>query len=227
MSDLAPIVTRIPVPGRSLWWLAGVAAAGLIVPTMIGAVTGLLDYYPIGAVLPGGLGFRLTGTLAAIGGIAVLAVLTGIAYAFLAWSWRPFVLSTIMFGAMIFGFYPGVAAHFYLRNEAFGLLAARSADLVHAIAAYNRATGAPPPALAALVPQYLSEIPGTGMSAYPDYEYGTGAGMCPNGNAWNVNVLVGDLLNFDTFFYCPNQDYPPDVGGNWVEVIGDWAYLHE
>ena len=227
MSDLAPIVARIPVPGRSLWWLASAGAAGLIVPTAIGAATAVLDYYPIGSILPAGWGFRLSGTLAAIGGVAVLVVLAGIAYSFLAWSWRPFILSVIMFGVMIFGFYPGIAAHFYLRNEAFDLLAARGAGLVHAIEAYERETGVPPSTLAALVPRYLSESPRTGMSAYPDYEYATGSGMCLDGNAWNVNVLVGDMLNFDMFFYCPNKNYPTNIGGNWVEVIGDWAYMHE
>jgi hypothetical protein len=225
MIDLAPTVRKLPVPGRSLWWLVGAGAVGLLVPTMIGIGTALLGYYPVGAML--GVGIRSTGTFLVIVGIALLIVFAGIAYALLAASWRPFSLSIIAFGIMIFGFYPGIASHSYLRKEAFVQLASRSAALVDAIAAYERDAGMPPSNLTALVPKYLSEVPRTGMAAYPDYEYELGSGMCLDSNAWNVSVLAGDVLNFDMFFYCPKRDYPSRIGGDWVEPVGDWAYLHE
>lgn len=225
MADLAPIASRIPVPGRSLWWIAGAGAIGVLLPTMTAAATALLSYYPISAVL--GIGIRLTGTFVAILGVGMLTMFVGIGYSLLAKSWRPFLLSIIVLGGMILGFYPGITAHSLLRNEAFDLLADRSVDLVQAIERYQRDAGAPPPSLDVLVPQYLPQIPHTGMAAYPDYEYELGSGMCPDDNSWNINILAGDVLNWDTFFYCPRKNYPPDGGGNWVEVIGEWAYMHE
>lgn len=156
-----------------------------------------------------------------------MGVAVGIGYSLLAWSWRPFFLSIIVFGAMIPGTYPGIVANLSLKWHAFHLLADRGKSLVNAIEEYEHATGALPRTLDQLVPDYLPDVPRTGMSAYPNYEYATESGMCPNDNAWNITILTGEVLNFDMFFYCPKKNYPPDVGGNWVEAIGEWAYLHE
>lgn len=223
MSALAPIASRIPVPGRSLWWLAGAAAIGVVLPVIIGTATALAGYYPIGSFLPPTFLFSFFGTLAAIALCAVLGVVVGIGYSLAAWSWRPIILSIIVFGAVILGVYPGIAAHFYLRKVAFDMLADRSMSLVEAIREYVRDTGASPATLADLVPRYLPDAPDTGMSRYPDYEYARASDMCPAGNDWGITIFVGDGMSFDIFYYCPLQNYR---SGN-AEIIGDWAYFHD
>lgn len=227
MTDLAPNARRIPVPGGSLWWLVGAGAAGIVAPAIIGAVTALAAYYPIGSALPRTILFSFTGTFFVIPLVATMSVVVGVGYSLVAWNWRPFFLSIILFGAMALGFYPGLYANGYLKGQAFQLLAARSEPLVNAIREHERVTGAPPRSLAELVPQYLPKVPHTGMSAYPRYEYASESGICPDDNAWNIAMFVGEVLNFDMFFYCPKKSYPGNVGGNGIEVMGDWAYMHE
>lgn len=222
MSDLAPVVSRIPVPGRALWWLGRAAAAGVAIPVTIGAITALLAYYPMASFLPRIFYFSSIGTVLVIGAIALIVVAVGIGYSIWALNWRPLFLAIIVAGVMVPGVYPGMAAHLYLRKVAFEVLADRSSILVEAIKQYEGNTGAPPATLNDLVPRYLAEIPHTGMAAYPNYEYSTASEFCSAANAWSVIVIAAESFNFDVFMYCPEKDYP-----SRFEAIGDWAYLHE
>ena len=214
-----------PIPASTLWWLAVAGAIGLVIPTIVGVGTAVLSYYPLVAFL--GIGVRLTGTFLSIVVVGILVVSIGTIYCPLTRNWQRFFFSVVLVGGLIFGFRAGIAAYFHLESEGFKLLSDRSVALVQAIETYQRDTGAAPPGLAALVPQYLPSIPHTRMAAYPDYEYEVGSGMCPKDNAWNVYVLAGEGLSFDMFLYCPKKNYPPNVGGNWAEVIGDWAYVRD
>ena len=72
MSELAPNVSRIPVPGRSLWWLPGAGAVGGVIPVMIGTATALAAYYPIGSFLPPLSFLSLIGALLAMFAAAAL-----------------------------------------------------------------------------------------------------------------------------------------------------------
>jgi hypothetical protein len=221
MSDLAPIASKLPVPGRSLWWLAGAGVVGIVIPVLIGTTTALAGYYPLGSFLPPTFAFSYVGTLATIALCAVQGVVVGIGYSLAAWNWRPFILSIIVFGAILLGVYPGIVAHLYLRTVAFDLLADRSTSLVEAISKYKQDVGSPPTILADLVPRYLSNVPGTGMSRYPSYDYAKASDMCPVGNDWGITIFVGA---FDIFYYCPLQNYP---SRNSTRIIGDWAYFQD
>jgi hypothetical protein len=227
MTDFAPRATRLPVPGPSIWWLVGACAVGIALSAIIGAVTALAAYYPIGSVLPRTFILRPVGTIILTGFVGISVVVAGIAYSVLARRWRPFFLSFIASSVTVSSFYLAMYSHGYLRVHAFHLLEARSAVLVNAIQKYEQDLGHPPQALADLVPSYLTEIPRTGMSSYPEYDFARGPGYCRQDSAWNISILAGDLLNWDTFFYCPRGDYPPDVGGNRVAPIGSWAYMYE
>jgi hypothetical protein len=216
MSNLAPVVSRFPVPGRALWWLGGAVAAGVAIPVTIGAVTALLAYYPVGSFLPRISLFSLLGSVLVIGATALIVVAVGIGHSILALNWRPLLLAIVTAGVMVPSVYPGMAVHLYLQKMAFGALAERSATLVEAIKRYKRDTGAPPDVLADLVPRYLAKIPHTGMSEYPEYRYT--ATPCSVGSTWSISIYVG----FDTFVYCPEKDYP-----SRVEMIGDWGYVRD
>jgi MFS family permease len=224
MSDLAPTISRIPVPGRSLWWLVGAAVLGIAIPVAIGTTTALAAYYPVGSFLPRTFLFSFIGTLSLIGLSAVLGVMVGIGYSLAAWNWRPFILSIIVFGAILPGVYPGIVTHLYLRKVAFELLADRSMSVVEAIRRCERDTGSPPATLADLVPRYLPSVPGTGMSKYPHYDYARASDTCPVGNDWGITMFVGDGLAFDIFYYCPLQNYP---SRNSTRIIGEWAYFQD
>lgn len=133
-----------------------------------------------------------------------------------------------------------------IRREAFAALAERSRPLIDAIGAFERAEGRPPASLDELVPLYLSEVPTTGMGAYPRYIYRGSSAANPQAegnqpdsarleqrgprqeNRWSLSVSCpSGMLNFDTFSHWPLNNYPDTFDGSRLERIGDWAYGHE
>ena len=113
-----------------------------------------------------------------------------------------------------------------VRRSAFEQLADRSAPLIDAIRGYELATGAPPDSLSQLVPEYLPEVPSTGMGANPEYHYFAGEeAQSRYGDRWAISVYTGLVLSFDEFWYVPSREYESTEGA--VELIGQWAYLHE
>jgi hypothetical protein len=81
-----------------------------------------------------------------------------------------------------------------------------------------------------LVPKFFSKIPSTKMGAYPEYKYivikKQKKFYYNNDLILMVEVPSGGI-NFDKFFYIPNQNYPEYGYGGWLEKIKDWAYVHE
>ncbi len=116
-----------------------------------------------------------------------------------------------------------------IRNYAFHDLADRSAPLVAAIHKYSVDNGSPPESLNELVPNYLSEVPGTGMMAYSEFRYEVGeAAERYEGNPWVLRISTpSGGINFDEFMYFPLHNYPERGYGGSFQQIGDWAYLHE
>lgn len=114
-----------------------------------------------------------------------------------------------------------------IRDVAFEKIAARGKPLVAAIKQYELKHGSPPGALADLVPDYLPSIPGTGVGAYPSYEFITkGTRTRYGGNAWilTVDVSTDDLVH-DAVVYYPNAHYPSPKAVAVSRRIGDWAYV--
>ena len=115
-----------------------------------------------------------------------------------------------------------------VRDARFAAATVRAKPLIRAIEAHRKETGEWPESLETLVPTRLREIPGTGMMAYPKFNYQRAKEgderfknyhlviSCPSGG-----------INFDVFVYWPEKVYPDFMYGGSVERIGDWAYVHE
>jgi len=117
---------------------------------------------------------------------------------------------------------------FDIRYEAFASLAERSEPLVEAIQAFQAKKGHPPDKLEDLVPEFLPEVPGTGMGSCPDYLYRVGPDAeAYDDNPWVLVVNAGFGTNFDLFLYFPDGNYPERGYSGWLEKVGDWAYVHE
>ena len=116
-----------------------------------------------------------------------------------------------------------------VRMRGFARLAERSAVLVSAIERYEQEQGRPPVALADLVPGYLATVPGTGIGAYPDYDYSMGErAQGTYGDRWALSVFTpAGGISFDQFYYVPSRAYPEYGLGGFIERVGDWAYVHE
>ncbi len=114
-----------------------------------------------------------------------------------------------------------------VRMQAFHKLADRSKPLVDAIRSFDRKYGKPPESLQALVPEFITLVPSTGMGAYPEYRY-TANPTNFLGNPWALVVFTpSGGINFDQFMYFPLTNYPTNGFGGWIERVGDWAYVHE
>jgi hypothetical protein len=123
----------------------------------------------------------------------------------------------------------GVAFDRTIRLHEFEQLGERSAPLIAALEAFVDDKGVPPPSLVALVPEYLEQVPSTGMAAYPDY-----ALLVDNdhtGNAWALRVGATaspfDLHWFEKFVYLPNGAYDRYEAHGVYKPLGEWAYFYE
>ena len=115
-----------------------------------------------------------------------------------------------------------------VREQAFHQFTQRSAPLVAAIRDYDSKHGQPPSSLDVLVPEWLPQVPWTGIGGYPNCRYAlpTQPGQY-EGNEWVLIVETGHGLNFDTIMYLPRQNYPRQGYGGSLQPIDDWAYVHE
>jgi hypothetical protein len=115
-----------------------------------------------------------------------------------------------------------------IRRQAFHEFVQNSQPVVTAIKQYEKKYGCPPSALEDVTPEFLSEFPGTGIGAYPDYRYELPSKPGQyEGNDWALIVETGYGLNFDIIMYLPKQNYPERGYGGTLERIDDWAYVHE
>lgn len=198
----------------------------LLWSVLTGAFMIFADYY---AVSPRGSSTLLTlrpfialPILAAVPGIliaAIYALCKSTRYVGLRWMFTCLAFVVLVIGSMYIGK--------WIRMGAFASLAERSAPLVEAIKRYEQQYEKPPDSLTVLVPEFLPEIPRTGMGAYPDYNYRV-ITRSSDGNRWELSVFTPTgILNFDKFFYYPLQNYPSHLCRNGVERVRDWAYMHE
>lgn len=214
--------------GTGLRWGLGLGLAG-----------GGLDLLGNGLAvssLPGeGLWPTVAGFLAGFGGLVssflMLAVLpvAGFGLVGLIWS-RSRANALACLGAVLLGApltLLGINWSERLRHQAFVELSQRSAPVVTAIQEFVRQRGQPPTALEDLVPDFLPELPETGLCAYPNYTLLSGEkAQRFEANPWVLMVSVGSL-DFDVFLYLPLQNYPAHGFGGVVERMGDWGYVHE
>lgn len=196
---------------------------------------GALAFFPLTeflSVAPIGTWFLLNAQLIyllpAIVAILALPVLPVVAVfrKYRASALRLLVLSAVLV-ASTFG---GATVGQHVRMRGMGAMADRSAILTSAIERYERDNGVAPAALEDLVPGYLAEVPSTGMMAYSQYRYlaGDETEKQYQGNPWILRVYTpSGGINFDEMLYFPNQNYPKQGYGGTLELVGDWAYLHE
>ena len=121
--------------------------------------------------------------------------------------------------------YLAVHLQWTVRRSVFATVGERARPLVEAIERHEGLHGAPPRALAELVPESMDEVPKTGLILHRDFEYR----VAPERDVrWELRVRCGrGGVNFDAFVYRPGRAYADRIGGEPVERIGDWAYVHE
>jgi len=215
------------MPGFKLRWLLVAIVCSLMFSVPI---LPLVTMDTVSANSSGDLAF----TVGIIGILAGLFVAFGFLIACIGLAFeklRPFSLIYIASAVSLFiGMLLGGSLSDRIRTHALAQLAERSKPLVTAIKNYDRKYGHPPGSLDALIPEFMSQIPTTGMGISPNYQYSSFTnGYCYGKNTWTLEVYSpGDVLSFDTFIYLPLEDYSvlaPDH--KWdVQTIENWAYWH-
>ena len=114
-----------------------------------------------------------------------------------------------------------------MRRAGLQQAATRAQPLIAAIEKFRRDNKRPPANLQELVPAYISNIPQTGMTAYPDFLYSDDGPTKKYFHTYKLHVRTGFGFDFDSFNYWPEGDYPAQMYGGRVERIGAWAYVHE
>ena len=119
-----------------------------------------------------------------------------------------------------------------IRTDAFAEAGRSGAPIISALSQYHAGNGEYPEKLSALVPDYLPEIPWTGLIGYPEFYYFKANREYKNVKDYPADYELGihcgvALINFDTFFYWPSEKYPDRGRGGSIERIDNWAYVHE
>ena len=111
-----------------------------------------------------------------------------------------------------------------IRMDEFKKLAIRTKPLISAIKEFEKEEGRAPKELEELVPNYIHEIPSTGITAYPQFRYEKFKNDSEPWRLW-LDCGVG-YSNWDEFYYNPSETYEARPSG-WVEPVDTWAYFHE
>jgi hypothetical protein len=111
-----------------------------------------------------------------------------------------------------------------LRLSAFSRAAHAAEPLVQALHRFEDDHGRPPAELDELVPRYLGRIPGTGIPAFPQFEFDSGPHVPAqyHGNRWVLWIDLATTEN-ETLYYLPHRDYDD----RHDERVGKWAYVSE
>jgi hypothetical protein len=123
-----------------------------------------------------------------------------------------------------------------VRRKASERVSNRGKIIIQAIESYRKQEGKPPDSLEDLIPEYLDKIPGTGIRAYPFFEYEIPKAPEFNykkklyeeyGAVYELRVNFYRIFGWDCFFYWPSERYPELIYGGGTEIINKWAYVHE
>lgn len=105
--------------------------------------------------------------------------------------------------------------------------AEQAEPLIAAIEQYNADHGEFPSSLDALVPNYLNEIPFTGMVGYTDFMYVRSDGETPY-KGYEVFIPTSFGWSFDRLVYWPpGSDMSKMYNFGSQDPVGDWVYTFD
>ncbi len=207
-----------PTPVRVVLRAAALTCLTLYTPLLLPDV---LCFFGLGGWRTVGREFLLLA--AVIGGpVGLLVGLASLGVRNVRWPATQLIAMSV---AVLLLLVPSVFVSATLRHHGFVRAARRAEPLVAALHAYEARHGHPPGRLAEVVDVHADAAP----SRLPPLELVTGPdARLYGGNSWVLVAQVGrGFMNFDSFLYFPNQQYPAHGFGGSIERIGTWGYVHE
>lgn len=210
---------------RKFGWALAIFAGFLLPIVLVGSLwlNGFVRW-----TIPVGMGWGI-----GITGLGLSVVIAALLFAATLLRWlafrhggREFAAAVLFATGCALGFMPALYTGYHLKFVTAKYLAARSAPVTAALEAYVANEKRVPKSLAELVPNYLSDVPWTGSSLYPDYVLLTGADA-PVGNPWILTIEMYAALKWDALYYCPRQNCVGNIGGGAGIPVGDWVFLDE
>ena len=104
-------------------------------------------------------------------------------------------------------------------RETYRKTAIRLRPLVEAIHRYAKENGAPPKKLSDLVPEYIEQVPSSGIPSAREVQYSFDGQA---NDEWTLDIDALHGLSFDRFFYSPVKPQGPGY-----ELIEEWVYFRE
>jgi hypothetical protein len=199
-------------------------AIGLSISPIVVAIAVAAEFLSAGSDVPYLSSFVLVQPAFLTLGILVVLLGTAIIWSILRRSFAAIGLGIIVLVATPVGCVPGIMVFSAAEDRALGIFSDRSMVLVRAIENYRSAFGHPPSKLADLIPQFLKELPGTGLPGYSEFYYAPEAGSCSAHNAWHLSIAVPEF-GVRYLIYCPMQDYDAmDLDEQYrVKQFGAWV----
>lgn len=118
----------------------------------------------------------------------------------------------------------------YVEEYAWERAANRGQILIDAIDHYIVSSCCPPKSLNDLVPSYLSDIPTTGMSAFPNYHYQANPRTQGDKVPWEIRINLSWPIKGSSryLYYWPTQVYPKDNKGQLRgTAIKRWIFTED
>jgi len=106
--------------------------------------------------------------------------------------------------------------------------------VVQAMKDFEATYGAPPKQLSELTPQFLNQVPSTGLLGYPEFQLQNCEGKASDcfGDKWmlTVNSAEGSGLDYgcDRYVFAPSGRYPDptvDTGCHYGHVDNGWIFV--
>ena len=145
-----------------------------------------------------------------------------------------------LFAVLIFGVFHAIDERVY--SLAMRSTAHRGQEIIDALEAYHKARGEYPKTLGPLVPDFIGELPSTGLAGRPEFRYIRGdSTICPFRHYMLVVRFGIEDVTDELLCYLPDKDYEYWVNGffnilaptrnatkytpRWrIEMIGGWAH---
>ncbi len=143
---------------------------------------------------------------------------------------RMLLIAALLVSAAFAGYFPLVTVATRLQDRVwqacYPRIRERGQPIIDALRSFERDHGHPPGGLVALVPEYLPDIPTTGVDAYPDFLYREATAW--RKTSWQLTASTPrGIIDFSAYVYCSDPKDPDLTAPSSEQRVGQWVYIRD